>query len=185
MAAHCRDKMWASRLLAGKQPWLQLQQMQWHLPCFLCMQLRPHWASSESTRCHNYPIQSNSGFWHTPSTPCLWSEKKTILMSDRRKKLLSNACVLTLAQTPGWALSKCLSGSVVFFSGHRSHFSLHSLLGEPVGKGASTAFLEREKKSFQRKCFCCSFKWKIFCGHTWNQIREASCPLKHFLMCSK
>lgn len=99
------------------------------------------------------------GFWHSPSTPCLWSEKKTILRSDRRKKLLSNACVLTLAQTPGWALSKCLSGSVVFFSGHRSHFSLHSLLGEPVGKGASTAFLEREKKSFQRKSFCYSLKW--------------------------
>lgn len=99
------------------------------------------------------------GFWHTPSTPCLWSEKKTFLMSDRSKKPLSNAFVLTLAQTPGWALSKCLSGSVVFFSGHRSHFSLHSLLGEPVGKGPSTAFLEREKKSFQRKCFCYSFKW--------------------------
>lgn len=105
------------------------------------------------------PDSLTLGFWHTPSTPCLWSEKKTILMSDRRKKLLSNACVLTLAHTPGWALSKCLSGSVVFFSGHRSHFSLHSLLGEPVGKGASTAFLEREKKSFQRKCFCCSLKW--------------------------
>lgn len=150
---------WNVSLLAGKPPWLQLQQTQWHLPCLPRVSFALMEPSPRAHAAVTIQWSLTHGFWHTPSTPCLWSEKKTILMSDRRKKLLSNACVLTLAQTPGWALSKCLSGSVVFFSGHRSHFSLHSLLGEPVGKGASTAFLEREKKSFQRKSFCYSLKW--------------------------